>query len=288
MYDCIIIGTGAAGVSAALTLRARGVNFLWLGSKNLSNKISSAEKIKNYPGLASVSGRELRDAFSAQIAEEGIDITQARVNGVYATGNSYSVLCGNDVYEGRTVILATGVEAVRPIAGEEQFVGRGVSYCATCDGFLYKGKKIAVVCTSKGMEEEVEYLASVADEVYLVALYKGVEISRGNVTVVKEMPAAIEGRMRAEKLVFKDRELAVDGVFMLKEAVAPSTLVPGLKSENGQVVCDRACATNLDGLFAAGDCTGRPYQYAKAVGEGNVAAHSVVEYLAKISRERAE
>ncbi|MGN0818249.1 MAG: NAD(P)/FAD-dependent oxidoreductase [Candidatus Coproplasma sp.] len=288
MYDCIIIGTGAAGVSAALTLKARSVNFLWLGNKNLSNKISSAERIKNYPGLSSVSGKELNQAFAAQISESGIEITQARVTGVYATGNAFSVACGSEVYEGKTVILATGVEAVKPIEGEENFLGRGVSYCATCDGFLYRGKKIAVVCTSKGLEEEVEYLASIAAEVYLVALYKQVEVSGENITLIRDMPVAITGGMRAEKLVFKDRELPVDGVFMLKEAVAPSTLVPGLKSENGHVVCDRECVTNLDGLFAAGDCTGRPYQYAKAVGEGNVAAHSVIAYLAKIKREGGE
>lgn len=281
MYDCIIIGTGAAGVSAALTLKARNVNFLWLGNKNLSAKISSAEKIKNYPGFASVSGKALCAAFSSQIAESGIEITQARVTGVYSMGNAYSVMCGNDIYEGKTIILATGVEAVKPIKGEQEFLGRGVSYCATCDGFLYKGKSIAVICTSKSMEKEVEYLASIAAKVHLVALYKNVEVSAENIALIRDMPVAITGGMRADRLIFKDFELPVDGVFALKESVAPSTLVPGLKSENGQVWCDRSCSTNLSGLFAAGDCTGRPYQYAKAVGEGNVAAHSVVEYLAK-------
>ena len=92
--------------------------------------------------------------------------------------------------------------------------------------------------------------------------------------------------MKAQRLVLKGGQtLEIDGVFMLKESVSPSALVGGLTVENGHVTVDRACKTNLSGLFAAGDCTGRPYQYAKAVGEGNVAAHSVVEYLGEIDKQ---
>ena len=113
-------------------------------------------------------------------------------------------------------------------------------------------------------------------------LYKGASLSGGNVTVITGMPVAIRGSQRVESVEFRDRVVPCDGVFMLKSAIAPSALVPGLKSEGGHVAVDRACRTNLGGLFAAGDCTGRPYQYAKAVGEGNVAAHSVCDYLAKV------
>jgi thioredoxin reductase (NADPH) len=87
--------------------------------------------------------------------------------------------------------------------------------------------------------------------------------------------------MKADKLVFEDREVTVDGIFMLKQAVAPSVLLYGLETADGHIIVDRACKTNLPGCFAAGDCTGRPYQYVKAAGEGNVAAHSAVEYLAQ-------
>jgi thioredoxin reductase (NADPH) len=156
-----------------------------------------------------------------------------------------------------------------------------VSYCATCDGFLYKDKTIGVLCTSKEMEHEIEYLASLAKKVYLVALYKDVGITAENVELVQGMPLSIDGVKRVEKWTFKDKEIPLDGIFMLKNAVTPSVLVGGLKTENGQIVVDRMCATNLKGCFAAGDCTGRPYQYAKAVGEGNVAAHSVNAYLAE-------
>ncbi len=281
MYDCIIIGTGAAGISAALTLKARGKNFLLLGSPQLSAKINAAEKISNYPGLCAVSGEHLKEAFSSQLEAEGIEITSAQVTGVYDMGGHIGVLCGQQVYEAKSVILATGVEAVKPVVGELEFLGRGVSYCATCDGMLYKGKKIAVVCTSKSMEEEAEYLASLAAEVYFVPLYKDAELKSGNVHYIKDMPQAIEGNMRAERLVFRKTTLDVDGIFMLKSSMAPSALVPGLRSEGGHVAVDRQMRTNIDGVFAAGDCTGRPYQYAKAVGEGNIAAHTVCDFLAE-------
>ena len=280
MFDCIIIGTGAAGVSAALTLKARDKNFALLGSRQLSHKISAAEKINNYPGLPAVDGEQLKAAFLSSLNSAGIQITPAQVTGVYDMGDHFGVLCGSDSYEAKTVILATGVEAVKTIPGELEFLGRGVSYCATCDGMLYRGKKIVVVCTSKEMEDEVEYLASLAGEVVFVPLYKGTEIKGQNVRCINDMPQSIEGGLRVERVVFKNETVSCDGVFMLKGAIAPSALVPGLKAEEGYVVVDRACRTNLSGLFAAGDCTGRPHQYAKAVGEGNVAAHSVCDYLA--------
>lgn len=279
MYDCIIIGTGAAGISAALTLKARGKSFLFIGSKSLSAKISAAEKINNYPGIPSASGNELKISFLNHLNAAGIQITAAQVTGVYDMGGHFGVLCGQDSYEAKTVILATGVESVRPVPGELEFLGRGVSYCATCDGLLYKGKKIVVVCTSKDMEDEAEYLASLASEVVFAPLYKDVALKGKNVRCINDMPKAIEGGKRVERVVFRDEVVPCDGVFMLKSAIAPSALVPGLKTEGGHVVVDRQCRTNLSGLFAAGDCTGRPYQYAKAAGEGNVAAHSVCEFL---------
>ena len=279
MYDCIIIGTGVAGISAALTLKARGKSFLLLGSPSLSSKISAAELINNYPGLPAISGDAFRQALSAHLQSSGIEITPAQVTGVYDMGDHFGVLCASSSFEAKTIILATGVEAVKPIEGELEFLGRGVSYCATCDGMLYKGKKIVVVCTSKFMEDEVEYLSSLAAEVTFVPLYKGAEVEGANINYINDMPRAIKGDMRVRRVVFGKIEVECDGVFMLKTALAPSALVPGLKSREGHVEVDRQCRTNLSGLFAAGDCTGRPYQYAKAAGEGNVAAHSVCDYL---------
>ena len=280
MVDCIIIGSGLAGISAALTLQANRKEFLIFGSKALSEKIEKAEKIHNYPGLPDVSGKVFSEALKAQLESAEIEIKEEKVTGVYALKSGFTVLTQEGKqYESRAVILACGVESVRQIEGEEEFSGRGVSYCATCDGFLYKDKTIGVVCTTKRLEHEIGYLADFAKRVYLVPMYKNVEVRRENITVIKKMPTKIVGGKRVEKLVFPTEEVPVDGVFMLRESVSPAILVGGLHTENGHVVVGRDMSTNLNGLYAAGDCTGRPYQYTKAAGEGNIAAHSVSEYL---------
>lgn len=280
MTDCIIIGSGLAGISAALTLKANGKSFLLFGSPDLSEKIEKAESIRNYPGFTGGSGKAFSELLKGQLQAEKIEVLDEKVGGVYALKDKFTVTTQNGkLYESRAVILACGVESVKQIEGEEEFTGRGVSYCATCDGFLYKGKTIAVLCTTKRLEHEIGYLADFAQKVYVLPMYKGVEIERENVELIRKMPTKIEGAKRVERIVFADRELAVDGVFMLRESVSPAVLVGGLQTEKGHVVVGRDMSTNLKGLYAAGDCTGRPYQYAKAAGEGNIAAHSVSEFL---------
>lgn len=279
MYDIAIVGSGPAGLSAALTLQSLQKNFIWFGNGTLSEKIYKAERIQNYAGLSSVTGKQMQTAFLEQIRDAGIAITEKTVTGVYALGTHYALACNQDMYEAKAVILATGVESVKALRGEEEFLGRGVSYCATCDGFLYKNKTLGVVCTSKEYEHEIRYLAGIAKKVYLAPIYKEVGEFAENVEIVKGMPVAVEGEKRVQRLMYKDKSIDVDGVFMLKTAIAPSALVAGLATENGQILVDRQGKTNLAGCFACGDCTGRPYQYAKAVGEGNVCAHSAIEYL---------
>jgi len=287
MIDCIIVGSGVAAISAALTLQSNRKSVMIFGTGTLSDKISKAEKIHNYPGLSDVSGKEFVATLQAQLKAADIEIKEEKVAGVYALKEGFALLTqAGEQYQSRTVILACGVESIKQIEGEEDFIGRGVSYCATCDGFLYKGKRIAVVCTTKRLEYEIGYLSDFAEKVYLIPMYKNVEIARENITMVRKMPTKIEGDKRVEKLVFAappaeniPKELPIDGVFMLRESVSPAVLMGGLQTENGHVVVERDMRTNLAGCFAAGDCTGRPYQYAKAVGEGNIAAHSVSEFL---------
>ncbi|MBO5240807.1 MAG: NAD(P)/FAD-dependent oxidoreductase [Clostridia bacterium] len=280
MTDCIIIGSGTAGISAALTLKANGKNFIIFGSASLSEKIEKAESIRNYPGLSNATGKAFVAALKTQLSDMEIAVTEEKVIGVYAMNDKFGVATQNgNYYESKAVILACGVESVKTIEGETEFAGRGVSFCATCDGALYKEKTIAVFCTSKRLEHEIEYLAGFAKKVYLIPMYKPVEIERENIEIVRKMPVKIAGETRVNKLIFKDGELKIDGLFSLRESVSPVTLVNDLKTEGGHVCVTRKMETNLKGLFAAGDCTGRPYQYAKAVGEGNVAAHAVSEYL---------
>ena len=279
MYDVMIIGSGPAGVSAALTAKARNLDLIWFGSRNLSRKITRAEKIVNYPGLTAVSGNEMKDAFLRQIEASGITLTEARVDSVYPMGESFMASAEGQIYEARSVILAVGMETAKVIPGEEEFLGRGVSYCATCDGNLYRGKRLAVVCTDPELEDEIAFLASLASHVTVYATYKTFSLEAENLSWKNGYPLEIGGTDRVESVTDRDGSEAADGVFFLEASISPGILLRGLETENGHIVVKRDQSTSVAGCFAAGDCTGRPYQYAKAVGEGNVALHSVLNYL---------
>jgi len=282
MLDCAIIGTGPAGLSAAINLKLHNKEFAWFGSKAMSEKVRLSEKVANYPGLPMVSGAELARRFQDHAGDMGLKITDKMVSQIMPGRGKFTLLADNDIYEAGTLILAMGVVTARTLPGEAELVGHGVSYCATCDGFLYKGKTIGIVCTAKRFEHEIEYLAQLADRVYLFAQYQGCAVQAQNVERMDKAIAAVGGGRRLASLTLKDgAELAVDGLFCLRDAIAPTTLLPGLAVEKGQITVDRAMATSIPGCYACGDCTGAPYQFAKAVGEGNVAAHSVIQYLAQ-------
>lgn len=278
-YDCIIIGSGPAGLSAAINLKTYNKSFLWFGNAKMSEKVQKAEKVVNYPGLPELTGQELVNAFVQHKDSQGLEIMDKIVSSIYDMGGYYTVMAENQFYETESIILATGVVLANQYPGEAEFVGRGVSYCATCDGALYKGKTIAVVSTAKRFEHEVEFLAELAEKVYLFPFYKDCEIDKENVEFIKKPIKEVKGGFRVEALNLGDEALAVDGVFIMRNAIAPTTLLNTLEVADGHIVVNRQMETNLKGVYAAGDCTGKPYQYAKAVGEGNVAAHSVIEYL---------
>ncbi|MDE6586487.1 MAG: NAD(P)/FAD-dependent oxidoreductase [Clostridia bacterium] len=280
MYDIAIIGGGPAGVSAAINAKVKNKNFIWFSSKAVSEKVAKAELIKNYPGLPSVTGAELGWTFINHCESLGIAMREEVITGVYDTGGKFTLLAGDKDYEAKTVILCLGVQTVKPIEGEEEFLGRGVSYCATCDGNLYKGKTIAIFATDKIFEHEIEYLCSLAGKAYVIPLYKNANLTAANAEIIMKTPLKISGGMRVEEVIFKDGKISVDGVFVLRASVAPSTLVHGLQTEDGHISVNRKFETNIAGIFAAGDCTGRPYQYIKAAGEGNAAVHFAEEYLA--------
>lgn len=285
VYDVAVIGTGPAGLSAALNLKIRDKNFLWVGSRTLSDKVAKAECISNYPGFTNVSGEELVLAFRKQVDAMGLEITEQMVNSILSVSGHYALMAGSEFYEAKTLILTTGIANTAVLPGESDFIGKGVSYCATCDGNLYRGKTIAVICNNVRFEHEVRYLADLAEKMYYFPLYREAAISGDNIERIEEKPAEIIGEKRAAAIKLGDGStVEVDGIFCLRDSVALSSLLPKLETENGHIVVDRTMATNLPGVYAAGDCTGRPYQYTKAVGEGNIAAHSVLEYLAEADR----
>ena len=278
-YDIAIIGTGPAGLSAAVTAAIRNKKVLLLGSRDLSPKLEKAHEIQNYLGFPAVKGADLAAAFRRHIDEMGIFITEKRISAVYAMGDFFSLQSGDEVLEATAVILATGVVQGKPLPGEEEWLGRGVSYCATCDAPLYRGKTAAVVGYSPREEAEAAFLSEVCAQVLYFPMYPGETRLPSAVRVIREKVTELAQEDGKRVVVTENGRKAVDGIFVLREAVAPAQLVPGLETDGSHVVTDRKMATSIPGLFACGDITGTPYQYVKAAGEGNVAALSAVNWL---------
>lgn len=284
-YDVAIVGSGPAAVSAALTLKVHNKSIIWFGSRKMSPKVEKSERIANYPGVAMVTGPELNRLYAEQIAQAGLEITERQITNILASRRGFMLQGGDEIYNARTVLLCTGSVSAKGFPGEERLLGSGVSYCATCDGFLYKGKTIAVFCGSREFEHEAEFLAELAEKVYLFTPYADCGVERENVVVNPGRIREITGQMRVDGVTLADgTALEVAGVFVLRSAVAPGMLLKGLEIEGSDIVVNRKMETNKPGCYAAGDCTGRPYQLTKAVGEGNVAAHSIVAYLAELDK----
>lgn len=314
-YDVAVIGTGPAGISAAITAKARKKNIILFGNSNLSEKLTKAHQINNYPGMYGMSGEKLAHSFIEHLDAMDIRINSERVTNIAKNGDYYLILTAdNNMYEACAVILATGVSFAKTIPGEAELLGRGVSYCATCDAFAYNGKEVAVIGYNSGQESEAVFLTQTASKVYYIPLYKtlsgfntlengitddnisdtnisgntnntnAVSAQNNKLCIIKDMPVNIQesnGEQRRLKLKLKNTELEVDGVFVLRDSIKADQLLPGITLRDNHIVVDRQMCTEVEGCFAAGDITGKPYQYIKAAGEGNVAALSAVDYLDK-------
>ena len=284
-YDIAVIGTGPGGLEAAVTAVIRNKTVLLLGSKDLSRKLTRAHEIQNYLGFPAVRGEDLAAAFQAHLDRMGIGITEERVSAVYAMGDYFALQAGEGMEEASAVILATGVVAGKPLPGEEENLGHGVSYCATCDAALVRGKKVAVVGYSASEEAEAAFLSEICPEVLYFPMYAAAGEMPANVTVIPEKVTALESRDGGMLVRTAETEYSVHAVFVLRDAVAPGQLVPGLETEGPHVKVNRLMETSIPGLFACGDLTGKPYQYIKAAGEGNIAALSAVNYLDQMKKQ---
>lgn len=284
-YDIAIIGSGPAGLSAALNAKIRKKKFIMFGNKEISTKLSKAEKVNNYLGFYGKSGAEIRDEFVNHLNDMDIEVTEEKINNIYSMGDYFALMVNDKMYEATSIILATGVNFGRPFKGEEEFLGKGVGYCATCDAPLYKDKIVTIVAYEKKEEAEVNFMASIASKVYYIPMYKEEVDVDSAIEIIKDTVVEIVGDEKVNKLILKNGEIVTDGVFILRESVSPGQLVPGLKMDGNHVEVNRRMETNLKGCFAAGDIVGVPYQYIKSAGEGNIAALSAVSYVDEQKRK---
>ena len=266
-YDIAIIGTGPAGISAAITAKLRNKNIILFGNKDLSDKINKAHSIKNYTGLPNVTGEELAAALKNHLNDLDIEITEKRVNAVYSMGEYFALQVGKEMIESKTLIIATGVTASKTLKNEDEFLGRGVSYCATCDAHFCKGKDVAVIAYTKEAEEDALFLSEVCSSIKYFPLY---DISNeifdkyGNIQIIKDKPIGFAGNMKAERIICENSSYDAFSTFVVRNNISADKLVPGLKTDGTHIIVDLQMETNIKGLFACGDIAGKPYQYIKS------------------------
>lgn len=279
-YEIAIIGTGPAGISSALTCRSRSKDFVLIGPKEGSQKIEKAKIIDNYLGFNDISGREFNERIMACIKDYSFSYIDQMVSVIYSLPNGFFIeLKDGSTIEARSVIVATGVNFSGKIKGEEKFIGRGVSSCATCDGKLYKDKDVIVVGYNQESIEEARFLASICSSVIFVNLTGNKIDFNDTIEVVEDKVLEFVGEDRAEKLILESRELEADGFFVIRDAQGMTDLIPGIDLEKKHIRVDGDFSTNIEGLFACGDVTGLPYQIQKAAGQGNVAALSASKFI---------
>lgn len=298
--DLVIIGTGPAGLSAAIYASRYKIDFIAIG-KEIGGRVNETHLIENYPGFASISGFELGQKMAQHARSLGAEIAQQIVNEVKRDGETFLVTIGQEIYKARNLIFALGSEYRRlKIPGEEEFRGKGVSYCATCDGPFFRGKRVAVVGGGNSAASAAMLLSEYASQV--IIFYRGADL--------KIFPSQLEQLKKNEKVVIKccanlkeikgdqvvrslvldvpfedSTEVAMDGVFIeIGSEPSAELLMPlGVELDERQFIKTKPDqSTNVKGVFAAGDLTTNSNgfrQIVTAASEGAIAALSVYERI---------
>ena len=285
-YDLAIIGAGPAGLSALLNAKIRNKSVIIFGTDSPS--LENSESIKNYLGFGDVSGKELNDAFKKSLKAYDYDKSDQKVQQVYAMGDYFGLMLkNNDMVEATSVIVATGIELKKDLINEDKFFAKGVSYCATCDAALYKGKKVLLIGYNEESVEEANFTSEIVDELIFVNMYKDdIKLNDSIKVISGDLPVEFIGEDRASILKFKSgAEISADGFFIIRDSSKPSRLVPSIETDDEHIIVHDNCRTNIRGLYAAGDVAGRPYQINKSVGQGQVAALDAAKYISLLKKD---
>ena len=283
MYDVIILGAGPAGISASLyTQRANKKTLIIY--EDFSN-LNKAEKIDNYYGFENgISGKDLYNAGIKQAQNLGIETVIEEVLKIEIQNNSFSVSTNKNKYESKSIILAIGAKKNDVnIEGIKELEGKGISYCAICDGFFYKNKDVVVIGSGNYALSETNDLLNIANKITILTNgEKAPEFRADNVDIITKNIKEISGQNRVEEVKFQDDStLKTDGVFIAQGTAGATEIAKklGLIIKNGKIIVDENMKTNINGIYACGDCTGGLLQISKSVYEGTKAGLAVVEYL---------
>jgi len=301
MYDLIIIGGGPAGLTAGIYAQRARLKTLLLEKEMVGGQIAVSDVIENYPGFPSISGAELMEKFEQQARGLGLEIKLTDVIAVQKKGEEKIVKTSDGDLITKTVIVATGAKPRRlGIPGEKELTGKGVSYCATCDGPFFKGQKVIVVGGGDTAVKEAVYLSKIANKVYIAhrrdqlraeKIIQEKAMSTPNIEILwSHILKEIRGKTGVEKVVLQNlkdntvKELDVEGVFVFVGINPTTDFVDVEKDKQGFIKTDQDMRTSVKGIFAAGDCrTTALKQVSTAVGDGAIAAFVAERYIEEMA-----
>ena len=298
LYDVVISGGGPAGMTAAIYAARSGLSTLLLTGPAQGGQMAYTNVVENYPGFSSIYGTDLAQKLAEHVRSAGVEVLPESVEALELSGQVKTVRSDRNSYSAKTVILAQGSERRKlDIPGEQEFAGRGVSYCSTCDGNFFRGKTVAVVGGGNTAVGDAIELSGLCKKVFLVIrrdrlramdyLVKRAK-ERSNVEFLyNSLPLEIQGSQKVEHLLLRDRNsekqsiLDVDGVFVAIGTLPNSRLLEGiLPLKDSFVEAPETCETPVPGVFVAGDLRKKElYQIVTAVSDGANAAHSALRYL---------
>lgn len=294
--DVVIIGSGIAGISAAIYLKRSSLSFVLLDKSMPGGKLNIIHRIDNYPGYPSISGLELSKSLLEQCKQLGIEFSYGEVNKVEKADSNFLTRTDIDSYLSKVVIVASGLsEAKLNIPGEKQYFGKGVSYCATCDGPFFKNKDVAIYGYKDFAFEDAIYLSSLVNRLYFI-LPKSPLATETHLNEVKKAKnitifdgyslKEIKGDNKVNSIVInkdnENKELEVSAIFPLFEQISSSSFLSSLniKMSNGFIDADKDGKTNVDGVYAVGDIVNKKLrQLINAASEGALAAISSINYV---------
>lgn len=292
MYDIVIIGAGPAGLTAAIYARRASKKVLVLEAKTYGGQIVNTLDIENYPAESKISGLDLAKKMYIQAKDLGTEFEYEKVIEIINEGKKKIVKTEDSEYEAKAVIVATGTDYRKlGLENEDKLAGRGVSYCATCDGAIYKGKTVAVAGGGNSALYEALYLADIVEKIYLIHRrdeFRGDEAlvdklkEKGNVEfILGSNVTKINGEEKLENIEINNkRTLDVSALFIAVGREPKIDFAEVLKDVNGYAQAGEDCKTNIDGIFVAGDVrTKSTRQIVTAVSDGAVAATAAIKYL---------
>lgn len=282
MYNTIIIGAGPAGITAGLYLKRANIDVMII--ENEDSALMKTEKIENYYGFKNgITGKELYENGILQAKNLNIPVFQEEVLKIEKE-NIYKVYTDKKVYETKNIILATGNKKNKPnIDGIDEFEGKGISYCAICDAFFYRQKNVAIIGSGNYAFSELKDLINIAKKVTILTNGRDIRENRSSATEVDICTKKIKkitGENRVSKVIFDDNTtIDLDGIFIAEGVAGTLDFAKklGIITDKNKIVVDNNMRTNINNIYACGDCTGGILQISKATYEGMIAAFDIIK-----------